>query len=187
LERGGHSVKKKVPLALAYRLINHGPVVLVSTFYRGRPNVCPISWVTPVDSDLVAIVISEENYTFTCIEGTGEFVVNVPPRSLLKEVIKCGAVSGAKVRKFDRFNLTPGKSEKLEAPIVEECIGHLECRLLKGEERMARKYNIFLAEVVAASAERSLFTTRWDVRKSRARTLHHLGGNKFATPARTLL
>lgn len=180
-------MKKEVPLDLAYRLINHGPVILVSTFYRGRPNVCPIAWVTPVDSDLLAIVVSEENYTFKCIDKTGEFVLNIPNRYLVKKVIGCGSVSGEDIQKFQKFKLTPVKSKKLKAPLVAECIGHLECKVIKGEERMAKEYNLFLARVVAASAESELFTTRWNVRKSRAGTLHHLGGNVFATPARAVL
>ncbi len=179
-------MKKKVPLDIAYRLINHGPVVLVSTFYRGRPNVCTAAWVTPVDAAILAVVISDENYSFRCIRGTGEFVLNIPHRALIKKVIACGSVSGEHCDKFSKFGLTPLPARKVRAPLVGECIGHLECRLIGGEERLARNYNLFLARVVAASAERGLFTTYWNVRVPRARTLHHLGGSVFAVPSGTI-
>jgi len=173
-------MKKNVPLDISYRLINHGPVVLVSTLYRGRPNVCAAAWVTPVDLSLVLVVISRENYTARCIHSTGEFVINVPNQTLRQKVVSCGSVSGECVDKFAKFGLTPEKARKVGAPLVRECIGHLECRVIKGEERLARKYDIFLARVVAASAERGLFTTHWLPRRSAARTLHHLGGKIFA-------
>jgi flavin reductase (DIM6/NTAB) family NADH-FMN oxidoreductase RutF len=178
-------MKKEVPLNIAYRLINHGPVVLVSTFYKGRPNVCTAAWVTPCDAAVLAVVISDENYSFRCIRGTGEFVLNVPNRALIRKVVACGSVSGEHFDKFSKFGLTPLAARKVSAPLVGECIGHLECKLIEGEGRLARKYNLFLARIVAASAERGLFTTRWNVRAPRARTLHHLGGNAFAVPSGT--
>ena len=176
-------MKREIPLDLAYRLINHGPVVLVSTFYRGRPNVCTAAWVTPVDSAVLAVVISNENYSFRCIKGTGEFVINIPNRALVKQVIACGSESGEHCDKFAKFGLTPLPARKVSAPLIGECIGHLECRVIPGEERLARKYDLFLAKVVAAAAERGLFRRTWNVSDTRAHTLHHLGGKAFAVPS----
>ncbi|MDD5557749.1 MAG: flavin reductase family protein [bacterium] len=175
-------MKAGVPLSNAYRLINHGPVLLLSTRRRGRANVCAVSWVTPVDADLVAVVLSEENDSFRSVMETGEFVLNVPNRSLLRQVVGCGSVSGRECDKFRRFGLTPTRARRVRAPRVAECIGHLECRVLPGGARLARRHNLFIARVVAAAAERGLFTKRWMMRSPRARSLHHLGGNVFAVP-----
>ena len=38
-------MKKPVPLKYSYRLISHGPVTLLTTRRRGRPNVCTIAWI----------------------------------------------------------------------------------------------------------------------------------------------
>lgn len=176
-------VKREIPLDSAYRLINHGPVVLVSTFYRGRPNVCTAAWVTPVDSAVVAVVISSENYSFRCIKETGEFVINIPNRALVKQVIACGSVSGERCDKFAEFGLTPLPARRVSAPLIGECIGHLECRMIRGEKRLAKKYDLFLADVMAASAERGLFRRTWNVGDPRTHTLHHLGGKAFAVPS----
>lgn len=176
-------VKREIPLDLAYRLINHGPVVLVSTFYKERPNVCTAAWVTPLDSAVLAVVISNENYSFRCIKGTGEFVINVPNRALVEQVIACGSESGERCDKFAKFGLTPIPARKVSAPLIGECIGHIECRVIRGEERLAKKYDLFLANVVAASAERGLFRKMWNVGDPRARTLHHLGGKAFTVPS----
>jgi flavin reductase (DIM6/NTAB) family NADH-FMN oxidoreductase RutF len=176
-------VKREIPLDMAYRLINHGPVVLVSTFYKGRSNVCTAAWVTPVDSAILAVVISSENYSFRCIKGTGEFVINVPNRSLVKKVVACGSESGEQCDKFAKFGLTSLPARKVKAPLIGECIGHLECKVIRGEDRLAKKYDLFLSRVVAASVERGLFRRTWNVKDPRARTLHHLGGNAFSVPS----
>jgi len=176
-------MKKPVPLKYSYRLISHGPVTLLTTRRRGRPNVCTIAWVTPVDSDIVAVVVSDENYSFRCIRETGEFALNIPGRALLKKVLGCGSVSGEECDKFRRFGLTPIKARKVKAPLIAECIGHLECRLLPGYEKLAREHNLFLARVAAASVECGLFDTQWKIGDPRARTLHHLGGTVFAVPS----
>lgn len=173
-------MRRPVPLKYASRLINHGPVVLLTTRLRGRPNVCTIAWAMPVDSDIVAVVVSDENHSFRAIRETGEFVLNIPGRALLKKVIGCGSVSGAECDKFRRFDLTPLKARRVKAPRIAECIGHLECRVLPGHDALARVHNLFLARVAAASAARGLFDTRWRIEDPRARTLHHLGGVEFA-------
>lgn len=178
-----NEMKKPIPLQYASRLINHGPVVLLTTRRRGRPNVCTIAWTMPVDSDIVAVVVSDENYSFRAIRETGEFVLNIPGRALLKKVLGCGSVSGAECDKFKRFGLTPMKARRVKAPRIAECIGHLECRVLPGHDALAREHNLFLARVTAASAVRGLFGTRWRIEDPRARTLHHLGGAIFAVPA----
>lgn len=172
-------MKKPVPLKYAYRLVNHGPVTLLTTRHRGRPNVCTIAWVTPIDSAVVGVVVSDENYSYKAIRETGEFVVNVPPRSLLNAILGCGSVSGEACDKFRRFRLTPLKARKVNAPRIAECIGHLECRVIPGHDALAHEFNLFLARVVAASAERDLFGTQWKIEEPRARTLHHLGGTAF--------
>ncbi len=173
-------MKVTVRLNLANRLLNHGPAVLVTSFYKGRPNVATIAWTMPLDSDppKVALVISEENYSFECITKTSEFTINIPPISLKKEVIGAGSVSGKRIDKLKKFGLTPIKARKVKAPLIKECIGHLECRMIEPE--LAVRYNLFLADVVAVSVTKGTFKERWLVEKEEARTLHHLGGNIFS-------
>jgi len=150
-------MKVKVPLSKVNRLINHGPLILVSSFDKGRPNVCTVAWNMPVDFDppKVACVIGEGSYTFKCVKKTKEFVINIPAKSLLKKVIQCGSVSGEKIDKFKKFSLTPIPSAKIKPPLVKECIAHLECKLLRDD--LVDEYNIFLAEVVCAWAEKPFF------------------------------
>lgn len=172
-------MKKPLPLEHAYRLINHGPVTLLTTRYRGRRNVCTIAWAMPVDAAVVAVVVSAGNYSFRAVRETGEFVLNIPGRGLLGAVLGCGSVSGEACDKFRRFRLTPIKARKVKAPRIAECIGHLECRVIPGHDKLAREHDLFLARVEAAAVERGLFDAQWKIDEPRARTLHHLGGTAF--------
>lgn len=178
--------KVKIPLDKAYGLLNHGPVVLVSSFYKGRPNVQTVAWNMPLDfaPPLVALVIGRDNYSYECILATSEFVINIPNISLLKKVVQCGSVSGRKVDKFKKFGLTAASAQTVKAPIIAECIGHLECVLI--DKPLARKYDLFIGKVKMAWVERDAFKDRWLVEKKIARTIHHLGGRYFTVPARTV-
>ena len=57
----------RVPLELrrSYRLLNHGPVVLVSAAAGGAENVMPVAWNVPLDFEpaRLALVLSAEART----------------------------------------------------------------------------------------------------------------------------
>ena len=182
-------MKVEVPLKIAHRLINHGPVALLSTFYNNRPNVQTLAWLMPIDygHPKVAFVVGSDNYTYECLIKTGECVINIPNKSLIKEALGCGSTSGKDVDKFKRFKLTTlkGKTTK-EAPLVKECVGHLECKLIN-EPVLAKKYDLFLADVTYAWAEKDLFKDFWLIKNPRAQTIHHLGSNRFATLAKQVI
>jgi flavin reductase (DIM6/NTAB) family NADH-FMN oxidoreductase RutF len=68
------------PLSRVYQLIEPGPVVLLTTADRGRPNVMTMSWHMMVDFEppLVACVVSEGNYSFAALRRTREGVLAIP-------------------------------------------------------------------------------------------------------------
>ncbi len=173
-------MKKDISISKANRLINHGPVVLVSTLYKGRANIFTVAWNMPVSHSPLCIAIASGNSNFSTkiINETGEFVINVPDISLKEKVIGCGSVSGENVEKFKRFELTPLKSKKINAPGIKECIGHLECKLEKSVNFY--DHTIFIAKVVAAYADEEKWDFKENVWKAeKAQILHHLGGPYF--------
>jgi len=179
-------MKVKVSLDKAYRLLNFGPTVLVTSQIGGKPNIMPVAWNMPVDFDppKVAICIGDQSYTFHIVRKTGEFVINIPPASIMKKVFKCGRTSGKKVDKFKKFGLTAIPASKVKPPMIKECIGHLECKVI--DESMAEKYNIFIVQVVACSAEKGALQKFFRVDKGRFKTLHHLTGNLFFAPGKVI-
>jgi flavin reductase (DIM6/NTAB) family NADH-FMN oxidoreductase RutF len=169
--------KRKLPLSGVYRLLEPGPVVLVTTAHGGRRNVMALSWHTMMDFEppIVGCVLSNRNFSFGLLEASRECVINVPTADLAAKVVKCGNVSGRKTDKFAAFGLTPAPASRVAAPLIAECYASLECRVI--DARMVAKYNFFVLEVLAA----------WiDPARKRARTIHHLGRGVFMVAGRTI-
>lgn len=172
--------KNKVAISKSYRLINYGPTVLITSGDDKTYNVATIAWTTPISYDpiLIGISVYEEHFTNQLIKKTKEFVINVPPYQIIKKVIGCGSIHGGKVDKFKKFRLTRIKAEKVQAPLVQECFGHLECKVVK--EMKIGDHTLFVGRVVYASADKDVLTKKGGiVNLNRVKSIHHLGGNNF--------
>ena len=172
-----------VDLSKAYRLINHGPTVLVSSAHGGRRNVMAAAWNMPLDFSppKVAVVIDRNTYTRELIEASGELALCVPTRAQIDAVSQVGKTTGREQDKFAEAGLSAFAGSEVMAPLVGGCVAWLECRLLN-EPEMAQRYDLFLAEVVAAWADARLFDgAHWKPLDEQYSTLHHVAGGVFFT------
>jgi flavin reductase (DIM6/NTAB) family NADH-FMN oxidoreductase RutF len=167
--------KTVLPLPLVYRLLEPGPVVLLTTSRKGQANVMAMSWHMMVEFEppLIACVVSDRNHSFRALKATKECAINIPTAGLAAAVVGCGNSSGRDFDKFAAFGLTPAKASRIEAPLIEECYASLECRVI--DTRMVNRYNLFVLQVVRAWHDRS-------VRKPQ--TIHHLGRGTFMVAGR---
>jgi flavin reductase (DIM6/NTAB) family NADH-FMN oxidoreductase RutF len=172
------SMKKKIfPLSEVYRLLEPGPVVLLTTIRAGRANVMPMSWHLMMEftPPLVGCVVSNGDYSFATLKTTKECVINIPTVELAKIVVACGNTSGSNVDKFEKFGLTPVAAKLVKAPLIAECYASLECKVV--DMKLVTKYNFFVLEVVQA----------WiDPTQKRPRTIHHQGEGEFMLPGRVI-
>jgi flavin reductase (DIM6/NTAB) family NADH-FMN oxidoreductase RutF len=167
------------PLALSqvYKLIEPGPVVLLTTARGGRRNVMTMSWHMMVEFEppLIACVVSSANHSYRALRATGECVIAVPSVQLASKVVKAGNCSGREVDKFATLGLTPLPSDRVAPPLVAECFANLECRVT--DTRLVAKYNLFILEVLKA----------WiDPRRKRPRTIHHRGYGNFVVDGKAI-
>jgi flavin reductase (DIM6/NTAB) family NADH-FMN oxidoreductase RutF len=161
---------KELPLPKVYALIEPGPVVLLATAHKGRPNVMTMSWHMMVEFEppLIACVVSGANHSFAALRATRECVIAIPPAGIAEKVVAVGNCSGRDVDKFAAIGLTPLPAERVKAPLVAECFANLECRI--ADTRLVGKYNLFVLEVVKA----------WtDPRQKAPKTIHHHGYGNF--------
>lgn len=181
-------MRKEVPLKFATRLINHGPVVLVSSSFDSKHNITPVAWNMPVQKDppMVVLEIGENHFIFECIMATGDFVINIPEASLAKEVVKCGSVSGREVDKFNEFALEAESSKKVNSPTLKNAAATLECELVR-DEHLLKEYNMVVGKVKYASAKEGAFSDHWLFDKGEVRTIHHLGDKTFCFPGKEVL
>jgi flavin reductase (DIM6/NTAB) family NADH-FMN oxidoreductase RutF len=177
-----------VDLPIAYRLLNHGPVTLVSSAHDGARNVMAAAWAMPLDFDppKVVVVIDANTYTRKLIEASGEFALNIPCRAIATQVLKAGSASGKDVDKFTHAGLGKFPAQVIGVPLVEGCVAWLECRVLPRPDNQQR-HDLFLAEVVAAQVDDRVFRDgKWQFADDNLRTLHYFGGGSFATTGATL-
>lgn len=177
-----------VSLPHAYRLLNHGPVTLVTSAHDGRQNVMAAAWAMPLDFDppKVAVVIDANTCTRRLVEASGEFALNIACRAIAENVLKAGSASGKEVDKFAHAGLARFPAQVIQAPLVEGCVAWLECRVLPRPDNQQR-HDLFLAEVVAAQADERVFREgRWQFGDDALRTLHYFGGGSFAVTGETL-
>jgi len=169
--------KKSFPLSKVYRLLEPGPVVLVTTASKGRANIMTMSWHTMIEFEppLLGCVISNRNYSFNILKATRECVINIPTVELTEKVVGCGNSSGRKVDKFKKFSLSQVAASCVKAPLIDECFANLECKVVDG--KMVAKYNLFILEVVKA----------WiDPAQKHPRTIHHQGKGAFMIAGETI-
>jgi len=176
-----HGKFQPVELAKCYLLLNHGPVALVSSAYHGRRNVMAASWVMPLDFDppKVVAVIDGRSYTRELVDASGEFALNLPFRRIADKVLAAGSLSGRDGDKFAHAGLETFPAGEIGAPLVRDCAAWLECKVIP-EKHNQQRYDLFIAEVVAAWADPAVFSdARWHFPDASRRTLHYQAGGSF--------
>jgi flavin reductase (DIM6/NTAB) family NADH-FMN oxidoreductase RutF len=180
--------RASVPLKHAYRLLNHGPTVLVSAADGSQRNVMAAAWAMPLDFEppKVAVVIDKSTFTRGLVEASGRFALNLPCAAQADLAFTVGNTRGGAEGvgdKFARYGITAFEGTTPGLPLVAGCVGWLECRLLP-EPHVQQAYDLFLGEVVAAQADERVFSQgRWHFDGHPAlRTLHHVAGGHFLLP-----
>ncbi len=182
-----------VELPKAYRLLNHGPVTIVTSAHGGRRNLMAAAWTMPLDFSppKVCVVIDRNTLTRELVEASGCFVLNLPCRTQAQTTLDVGSLGGRDVPsgdKFAHYGLATRPASRIEAPLLEGCVGWLECRVV-AEPHNQQAYDLFIGEVVAAWADAEVFSEgRWHFEGATVdrRTLHYVAGGSFFVTGDTL-
>lgn len=142
--------KRDYPVSRARRYLEPGPIVLVSSAWRGETNIITLGWHTVLEftPSLVGLMIHGGAHSHAMIRDSGACVINLPTTALTDTVVGIGNCSGAEVDKFARFGLTPQPASEVDAPLIGECHACFECRL--HDDALVARYNFFIFEVVKA-------------------------------------
>jgi flavin reductase (DIM6/NTAB) family NADH-FMN oxidoreductase RutF len=130
------------------------PVVLVTCGDKiGRPNIITLGMYMPIshDPELVVIGVSPKRYSHDLIAEQGEFVVNAPGIEIAEMMHICGIKSGRDLDKFKESGLTAVPAQRVKPPLIGECYGHMECRVV--DAVTYGDHTLFVGEVVAASID----------------------------------
>ncbi|MEM4282534.1 MAG: flavin reductase family protein [Candidatus Woesearchaeota archaeon] len=153
-------------------------IILVSC--RGRPvihgkelehdELFPVTWHCPASQNppmyLIAVSAKAE---IEILRQAGCFVVNFIPFELAAATIKCArSIHLHHTDKWRDAGLTKGQAEKIDAPLVKEAAGWLECQL--AQEIQLGDHMLFIGRVLNSVLEKKF-----------VKRLFHLEGEKFTT------
>lgn len=181
------------PVALdkAYRLMNHGPTVLVSASHAGVANVMAAAWAGVLDftPPKLTVVLDKATATRALIEASGQFALQLPTRAMAALTTGVGTDSAHTVPdKLHKHGVQLFSVPGSGVPLVQGCVGWLLCRLIS-EPHNQQTYDLFIGEVTAAWADDRVFSQgRWHFEQAdnALRTIHHVAGGSYLVSGETI-
>lgn len=156
------------------------PAVLVTCGEGEKTDIVTVAWTGIVSTHPPTTYVSlrPERYSYEIIRASGEFVINLPPASLVRELDLCGMKSGRHLEKFQACNLTPTPASAVNAPLLKEAPLCLECKVK--QEIPLGSHHMFLAEIVAVDADEALFNTEGRLCMEKAGLLAYAHGAYYS-------
>jgi flavin reductase (DIM6/NTAB) family NADH-FMN oxidoreductase RutF len=171
--------KELTPLD-ARRLLNPGPVTIITTKWNAIANAMPAVWAMPVSLEppLVAVCVHPSRHTYDMIRHTDEFAINIPSRQLLNHTQYLGQVSGRELLKIEGARLPTFSGGQVTSPLLEGCLGWIECEAL--DAIPTGDHSLILGRVLKVWVEEEAFDETWLLEDEDLRPLHYLGGTSYA-------
>lgn len=173
-----------VLLEKAYRLINHGPTVLVSARHGGVDNVMTAAWACALDYSppKLTVVLDKSGQTRELVEKSGRFVIQVPTAAQLTLTHELGTHSlASEPDKLARSGAQLFEIDDYDQPFVTGCSAWLACKLIP-EPHNQQKYDLFIGEIVGAWSDTRVFKNgHWQFENAdpALRSLHYIAGGHF--------
>ncbi|MHA1616234.1 MAG: flavin reductase family protein [Candidatus Njordarchaeales archaeon] len=168
----------------SYHLTYPKLTVIITAGTYEKANAMAASWHTYLSFEppLYGVSVALRRYTYQLIKENGDFCVNFLPFELAEKVWKTGLTSGAEIDKFKAFGLTKKKASKVKAPIIEESLTALECKVVK--EYSVGDHVLFVGEIVTAwYREGIIINDRALLDPKKALHVYYLGEGHFLTLA----
>jgi flavin reductase (DIM6/NTAB) family NADH-FMN oxidoreductase RutF len=142
--------KRDFPVGEIRRYLEPGPVVLVSSAWKGETDIMTMGWhmIMGFLPSLIGCYIWDANHSHELVRRSKECVINVPTVDLAPKVVGIGNSSGGEIDKFKNFDLTAVEAARVKAPLIGECYANFECKLV--DSSLINKYSLFVLECVKA-------------------------------------
>ncbi len=112
------------------------PVLMIATYNEdGSIDVMNAAWGTMLERDYIILNLTETHKTVQNIKARKAFTVSIADSKHVVEADYFGVVSGNKVPdKFAKSGLTAKKSERVDAPIINEFPLCMECEFIEYQD-----------------------------------------------------
>ena len=162
------------------------PAVMVSCGLPDeKPNIITIAWAGTVCSSpaMVSISVRKERYSHHILKESGEFVINLVTKDLVRAADYCGVRSGRDVDKFAEMHLTPFPSRTIATPGIAESPVNIECKVTEIKE--LGSHHMFLANVEAVQVGEEYLDKKGRLQLGKAGLLAYSHG-EYLTLGKTL-
>lgn len=165
-------------------MLNPVPAVLITCRdENGKANAMTAAWAGTICSDpvMVSVSIRKNRYSHDIIEKSGEFVMCLTNRAMVRATDYCGIYSGAKVDKFNlpgQLHITKEDAKLVKAPCIKESPVCLECKVKQILE--LGSHDMFIAEVVSTDIDESLLDENGRLDLHKADLVAYSHGEYFA-------
>lgn len=156
------------------------PPCMVTVGDFENSNVLTIAWtgILATVPPKTYISVRPSRHSYNMLKENGEFVINLPPTKLAKEVDFVGIYTGAKMDKLEKCKLTKRKSEKVAPPTIAECPIALECRV--SEVLPMGSHDVFIADIVSVSCHEDILDSEGKMHFERADLLAYAHGEYYS-------
>jgi flavin reductase (DIM6/NTAB) family NADH-FMN oxidoreductase RutF len=164
----------------ARRMLNCGPLAIVTTAWRAMTNAAPIAWTTPLSMapPLVGCVIHPQRHTASMIRFSEEFAINIAGPRLLKQAAFLGSQSGLNNNKLESSGLEAYSGQRIDAPLLEGCLAWIECGLR--DVISTGDHTLFVGEVLRVQALDEAYAGNWLLETPEFSPLTYIGGTSYA-------
>ena len=135
--------------------LTHGGLLLASTRSDGQSNAMTIGWATPGiiwGLPIMTVLVRPSRYTYSFIEDSQVFTVNVPTAEMRGLVQLCGTRSGRDVDKLSQVATSMGQN--VSCVTIDTCPLVYECQVVHWND--VQPGNL-LPEIIAGSYPRGDF------------------------------
>jgi flavin reductase (DIM6/NTAB) family NADH-FMN oxidoreductase RutF len=161
-------------------MLNPVPAVLITSKNKeGKVNVFTVGWIGTACTKppMITVAIRPERLSYEYIKETSEFVVNLPPRDLVRSVDFCGVRSGKNIDKIKECNFILEESENVDVPGIKQCPVTLECKV--SSITPLGSHDLFLAEILAIHVEENLIDTNGKIHLEKSDLICYSHGEYF--------
>lgn len=165
----------------ARRMLNPGPLTIVTTSWRAGSNAAPIAWTMPLamEPPLIGLAIHPHRHTADMIRFSEEFVINIPGPDLLKVAHFLGSQRGLDTKKLEAAGVDLLSGLRLDAPLIDGCLAWIECGLR--DVIPIGDHTLFVGEAVKVQALEEAYAGSWKLEDPRYSPVVYLGGNRYAS------
>lgn len=155
------------------------PPVLVTCGSMEKPNAITIAWTGIINSHPPKTYISvrPERYSYDIIKESGEFIVHLPTKEMVRAIDYCGVKSGRDENKLEKCGLNLYEVEGFTCPAIKEFPIALTCKVT--DILPLGCHDMFMADITGVLVDESMLDENGKLCMERAGIIAYAHGQYY--------